>query len=322
MDLLGQDAVMERLLGAARAGALHHCYLFEGPPSVGKHTLAVRLAREAACTTDDVDTCQVAGQMLRGLHPDLLLLEPDPSRKSRTIGVGQVRSLISKLRLRPYAARWRTVIVDPADGLMPQAANALLKTLEEPPADTGFFLITSQPSALLPTVLSRCLRVRFRALPEESLVPWLRERGVAEPERVAKLSMGCPGQALALADEGLKEFDAARSLLLELVAADAATRAKKLEVLARGAKGKATLDLLHRCLETLLRDCVAQVAGRPLIHSDEPELVARWAAALWPSGVERLQRALDQARQRLQIFVNRRLVEEALLARVAQELGA
>lgn len=322
MELLGQEAVTTRLGEAARAGRLHHCYLFEGPPRVGKHTAAVRLAMQAACTTGDVDTCPVASQMARGLHPDLLILEPDPSRKSQTIGVGQVRELVSKLRLRPYAARWRSVIVDPADSLMPQAANALLKTLEEPPSDTGFVLVTSQSSALLPTVISRSQRVRFRAVPELQLVPWLQARGVQEAERITRLSMGCPGQALALSqDGGLAELDEARELLLQIIAADPASRAKQLESLTRSDKGKRTMDLVHQTLETLLRDCVAQAAGRPLIHSDRPELVETWARALWPTGVEHLHLALDEARQRLQIYVNRRLVDEALFARVAKELG-
>lgn len=323
MELLGQHAVMERLLGAARQRRMHHCYLFEGPPQVGKHTAAVRLAMQAACTTDDVATCEVSQQMARGLHPDLIVLEPDPSRKSRTIGVNQVRQLTSKLRLRPYAAKWRTVIIDPADALMPQAANALLKTLEEPPADTGFVLITSQSSALLPTVLSRSQRVRFRAVPEVELVPWLVQRGVEEPERIARLALGCPGQALALAEHGgLAELDEARELLLELISQDPATRAKTLEGLARSDSGKRKLGRVHDTLETLLRDCVAAASGRPLIHTDRPELVETWAAALWPTGVERLHLGLDLARQRLQIYVNRRLVDEALLALVAKELGA
>ena len=322
MELLGQDAVMGRLAEAARAGRLHPCYLFEGPPRVGKHSAAVLLAMQAACTTGDVATCPVARQMAKGLHPDLLVLEPDPTRKSQTIGVGQVRELIARLRLRPYAARWRTVIVDPAEALMPQAANALLKTLEEPPSDTGFVLVTSQSSALLPTVISRSQRVRFRAVPEVTLVAWLQARGVQEAERITRLAMGCPGQALALAEEGgLAELDAAREALFELIAADPATRATRLESLGRSDKGKATLDLFHTVLETLLRDCVARASGRPLIHCDRTEVVEAWSRALWPTGVQRLHSALDEARQRLQIYVNRRMVDEALLARVAKELG-
>jgi len=322
MELLGQQAVMARLTHAARSGRLHHCYLFEGPPSVGKHTAAVRLAMLAACTTDSVESCPVAQQMKKGLHPDLIVLEPDPSRKSRTIGVNQVRKLISSLRLRPYAAAWRTVIVDPADALMPQAANALLKTLEEPPSDTGFVLVTSQSSALLPTVLSRSQRVRFNPVAEAELVPWLVQKDVSEPERVARLSMGCPGRALHLAQEGgLQDLDEARALLLELLDADPSSRAKQLESLSRSDKGKRRLGLVHDALETLLRDCVARASGRPLIHADREDLVERWSRALWPTGIERLHVALDTARQRLKIYVNRRLVDEALLAAVAKELA-
>ncbi|MCB9765510.1 MAG: DNA polymerase III subunit delta' [Alphaproteobacteria bacterium] len=324
--LLGQEEVMGRLLNAAAQEHLHHCYIFEGPPQVGKGTAALQIAMAAACEATDgprpCGRCRHCHPMLKGTHPDLIRLEPDPERKSRTIGVDQVREVNRSVRLRRYSARWRTVIVDPADALMPQAANALLKTLEEPPAGTGFILITARVSDLLPTVLSRSQRVRFRSVPEARLTGWLEARGVAESARIARLSLGCPGYALALADGGLAEADKARDALLDVLARGPAELFAYAESL-KGAEGRDTLRGTLDALEVLLRDATLWANGREagVINGDRPEVVAAWAQALWPVGVERLQRQVDEGRQRLSLYVNPRLIAESLLARAATELG-
>ena len=328
MSLLGQDAHLGRLLATAREERLHHCYLFEGPPSVGKRSAAEILARAAACTAQVAERpcgrCPTCGQMDKGHHPDLIHLEPDPTRKSGTISVAQVRELIRQVQLRPYNARWRTIIVDPVDMLMPQAANALLKTLEEPPRQTGFVLITSRVSSLLPTVLSRSQRVRFHAVPEEVLVPWLRARGAPEPERIARLAMGAPGQALALAAGELAIKDRARQALLDILGGDTRVLFAEVEKLSKRKDSKGETQELLLALETLLRDAAVWGAGRRdrLIHCDRADLVQAWAEALWPGGVRVLSEQLDETRQRMEVHVNNRLLLESLFAQTAAQLGA
>jgi DNA polymerase-3 subunit delta' len=116
--------------------------------------------------------------MLRGSHPDLVVIGPDVGKKIRMIGVESIRDVIRQTRLHRYAARRRTFVIDPADILRDEAANALLKTLEEPPAGTGFILVTDKASTLLPTVLSRSQRVRFHLSSEELLRQQLRDQGI------------------------------------------------------------------------------------------------------------------------------------------------
>lgn len=327
IELLGQSAHIAPLLERARSGRLHHCYLFEGPPSVGKHTAAELLARTAACTAESgpfpCGSCLTCKQMTKGIHPDLIQLVPDPKRKSGTIGVEQVRELIRKVRLRPYNASWRTVIVDPVDALMPQAANALLKTLEEPPPDTGFVLVTSRVSALLPTVLSRSQRVRFTAVPEKELVPWLVARELPDAERIARLSLGCPGAALALGEGGLAAMDAVRADLVTVLNGDIPAVIDASEAISRSKDAKATLLLWLAVLETLIRDTVLWSCGRDtqLIHADQPQLIDAWSGVLWPSGAGRLQVLIDQTRQRMLVNVNNRLLVETLLSGTLRELG-
>src|SRR4030095_5511537 len=112
----------------------------------------------------------------------------DPERRNPIISVDQARQVITELQVKPFHARRRVVILDPADAMNPQAAHALLKTFEEPRADTGFVLVTSAVSQMRPTILSRSQRVRFGPIPFEELVPFLRTRGIAEPERLAVLA--------------------------------------------------------------------------------------------------------------------------------------
>ncbi|MFT5587575.1 MAG: DNA polymerase-3 subunit delta' [Cognaticolwellia sp.] len=327
IELLGQTARIAPLLERARSGRLHHCYLFEGPPSVGKHTAAELLARTAACTAErgpfPCEQCLTCKQMLKGIHPDLIQMVPDPKRKSGTIGVDQVRELIRKVRLRPYNASWRTVIVDPVDALMPQASNALLKTLEEPPPDTGFVLVTSRVSSLLPTVLSRSQRVRFTAVAEKELVPWLSSKELPDAQRIARLSLGCPGAALALGEGGLAAMDQVRAELIEVLNGDIPAVIDASEAISRAKDAKAGLLLWLAVLETLVRDTVLWACDRQdgLIHSDQPKLIDAWAGVLWPRGAGRLQVLIDQTRQRMLVNVNNRLLVETLLSATLRELG-
>lgn len=317
---------MQQLVANAASGTLHHCFIFEGPPKVGKHTAAVRIAMAAACTGEGevrpCGACSFCRQMAKGVHPDLIEVVPDPGRKSGTISVAQAREVIRQVRLRPYSARRRTIIIDPVDMLVPQASNALLKTLEEPPRGTGFILVTSRVSSLLPTVLSRSQRVRFRAAPEAELVPWLEARGIADTRRIARLAMGCPGQALDLAEGELEERDASRSLLVELVDGSVRDRHGVLDKLARRKGSKAEVLALLDALEVLLADASKWACGGrdALVNCDDEELVRRWSEALWPRGIEALALEMDLARQRMEVNVNPRLMLETVLARTAKEL--
>ena len=328
-DLLGQGDVLQPLLARARAGRLHHCYLFEGPPAVGKHTAAVRLAMAANCsgsgTVLPCGTCPTCLQMSKGLHPDLIELGPDPDKKTKVISRQQSREVVRLAGLRSYNAAWRTFIIDPVDLLQPAAANALLKTLEEPPSRTVFILVTSRASTLLPTVISRSQRVRFRPVPEQQLVAWLTEQGVEQPARVARLSQGSPGRALALAKDGLAAVDAVRAEVLETLAGGVVAIVPYAERIVRGDRQawQRRVEALLDVLEGLVRDTALVGAGHAegLLNEDRDTLLQAWAEALWPRGVGRLQQALAESRGQLVLNVNGRLMVETLLCRFAAALG-
>jgi DNA polymerase III subunit delta' len=330
--ILGQEQVLTPLLNAARNGRLHNCYLFEGPQGVGKKKAAQMVARAAACTAEDLsvrpcDTCQTCRHMLKGSHPDLVEIGPDEGKRTITIGVASAREVIRQTRMHRYAARRRTFIFDPADRLRPEAANALLKTLEEPPDGTGFILVTDRASSLLPTVLSRSQRVRFRLLTEAHLVQDLQSRGIANAKRIARLADGRPGRAQALADGELEALDEARSTLLEVLAGSPKDLFSFSESLTKGNKlgrigWQPTVERYLNILESLLRDAACSGLGKTdFLNGDKLDLVQTWSKALFPHGIERLQAEITKTRDRMELNVNARLLVEPLFAQVASELG-
>src|SRR5262249_24546682 len=142
-------------------GTLPPSLIFAGPQGVGKRLTAVALAQALNCEQGGCGACPVCARIARGVHADVLVVEPGDSG---TIKVDQVREAIDRTAYRPFEGRRRVVIVDEADALVPEAQNALLRTLEEPPPASVFVLIPARPEMLLPTVRSRCQRLRFGPL--------------------------------------------------------------------------------------------------------------------------------------------------------------
>lgn len=325
--LLGNAELRSRLLDLANREHLHPCLIFEGPVGVGKASTARWLAATLNCGSSGArpcGTCWSCRQILRGQHPDILEIGLDPERTAPIISVEQTRKLVGQLALHPFHARVRVVTLDPADALSPEAANALLKTLEEPPGSTVFVLVTAAVSRLLPTVRSRGQRVRFAPVPEAELTPWLEARGLTDAAWLARESGGCPGRALALAEGEAALAIEARDELLRALAGPVEGMFSYAEALVKGERSdwlprvERTLDALAR----LVRDTLVIGSGRqPLYNPDRAELVGAWASALHLDGARRVSLAIDAARRDLDGYVNARLLIEALLTGVAAELG-
>jgi len=213
--LVGQFAAEAAFLQAWRSGRVHHAWLFVGPPGIGKATFAYAVARfvlaggPAAEGLGVPPDHQVFRQVAAGSHPDLVVLEgcattPIGAIRER-IGVDEVRALSSALRKTPAESAWRVGLVDPAEAMGREAANALLKLLEEPPPRTLLLLVSHAPGRLLPTIRSRCRRLALSRLAYAdvlALIGELRpgiERDLAE--RAAQLASGSVGRALALLEE-------------------------------------------------------------------------------------------------------------------------
>lgn len=222
----GQPTAVETLTRALAAGKVHHAYRFEGPPGVGKELAAFALAQSLVCEAPAPLACGQCSACHRAvtlaeeeprvpLHPDVVLvgrglygsLLGSGVSEATGISVEQIRRVVlGRAGYRPHEGRALVFIVRDADELTQQAANAMLKTLEEPPERTHFVLLTSRPRRLLDTVRSRTLAVRFGPLPDEVVAELCQARGL--PPSAAALAQGSAALAFELADpEAMRERD-------------------------------------------------------------------------------------------------------------------
>lgn len=195
-----EDAV--RLFDRVReSGRMAHAYLFVGPARIGKMTLAVDLAAAVNCEGPEppCGECAQCRQVRAGRHPDILVLGVEEAAGRRSIGIDAVRDATHQAHLKPYQGRRRVFIVDGAEALSDEAANAMLKLLEEPPDQLLLLLLATDAERLIPTVRSRCQRLDLRPLPEPLVARALEERWgtpAEEARSLARLSRGCIGWAV------------------------------------------------------------------------------------------------------------------------------
>lgn len=194
-EIFGQDRVVAYLRSGLQRGDLPHALLFTGPRGVGKFSTALLFAAALLCPSGGPDGCPVCRRVADRVHPDLQLVMPE----GLSIRVEQIRRMESALSRKPVEGKGRVVIVDEADSMTQEAANAFLKTLEEPFPDTELVLVCESRENLLPTVVSRCREIRFSPLGSRDLERFLVERlGVAEDEArsLARRAGGIFGRAL------------------------------------------------------------------------------------------------------------------------------
>jgi DNA polymerase-3 subunit delta' len=265
---------VERAFGEALArGRLHHAWLLAGREGMGKATFAYRAARRLLGATADPalgvlgsrPDDPVCRQIIARAHPDLLILQRDPEdgRTRKGIPVEEARALPEFFAKSPAAAAYRVAIIDAADDLNDSAANAVLKTLEEPPERGVVFLVSHAPGGLLPTLRSRCRRLKFQPPPKDTAVVWVADRsGVGEDDarRLLAMAGGAPGRAWRLAAGGALDLDrTARDLLAALPRTDDVAMA----MLAggfRGAAGATRFDLLMDRLANRVSDMASASA--------------------------------------------------------------
>ncbi|MBV8412497.1 MAG: DNA polymerase III subunit delta' [Alphaproteobacteria bacterium] len=226
-DLLGHKAAEETLLAAHGSGRLHHAWLLAGPRGIGKATLAWRFARfllvgqaQGGLFGDGPQTLDVSadapGRALIDArsHPDLFhlrrTLNPDTGRMRAEIAVDDVRDLGGFMHMTPALGQWRVAIVDAADEMNRNSANAVLKILEEPPPNAVLLIVTHAPGRLLPTIRSRCRRLTLPPLSQETVMKLLEAHAPAlsadERAVLAQLSEGSIGRALELSGAGSLEL--------------------------------------------------------------------------------------------------------------------
>jgi DNA polymerase III subunit delta' len=308
-DVVGHRRLVDLLSRAVARDSLPPSLILAGPNGVGKRRVAVAVAQALNCVTprngrefDSCGTCQPCTRIARGVHPDVLVVEPGDNG---SIKVDQVRDVVDRAMYRPFEGRRRVVIVDDADSLVPSAQNALLKTLEEPPPSSVFMLVTSRPDLLLLTVLSRCPRLRFRALDDSEVVAVLKGMGKSEADaRAAAVSAdGSIARALeASTGELVQARDVARRVLKQAAAtADPRQRlAGSQDLLENTGRGSAEdrnqLATHLRAMASLVRDVelLSTRADAALANEDVRSEIERLSAFRGDRGI-RAFTTIDQA---------------------------
>jgi len=333
-SIRGHDAVVASLKRSLARGRFPHALLFVGPEGVGKRTFALKLAQALLCeraAESDFEPCEACPSCLQvqaGNHPDVLQVERPPDKHDLPIAV--IRDLCLDLGLKPMKGTRKVAIVNDADDLNDEAANAFLKTLEEPPPGSILVLIATSAEAQLETILSRCRVVRFDPLSETELTAVLLEQGVTadpvEAARLAKLGEGSVSRAQGLASPAVESF---RRDLLDALADprgfDPPALAKRVHEFVKEG-GKESVDQRQRAsllmgeLARFFRALLWQTAGLepPSADPDDRRAIAALAERLGPEDVIVLaDRALEAA-----YHVERKAYMPLILESLTHDLGA
>ncbi|MGV1683231.1 DNA polymerase III subunit delta' [Sphingopyxis sp. NJF-3] len=287
--MIGHRDAESAFLEAWAAGRLHHAWLLAGPQGMGKAAFAARAARflvthgrggeggEPLTFADPGDAA--AGRLVdAGNHPEILTLARQPKDKgkelARNITIDQVRQMIRRLHLSLSLGDWRVIIVDAVDDLETDGANALLKTLEEPPAQTLFLLVSHSPGRLLPTIRSRCRTLRFQPVDRDVMASWLHEMrpmlDAAEVRAIAGASGGVPGKALALIDSDVAAME--KKLLAITTSGDPGNRLR--EALAREVGGTSNRERLELVIDIVPGLLTRLARERPV--AEIAPVLAQW----------------------------------------------
>jgi DNA polymerase-3 subunit delta' len=317
-EIIGQKRIINLLRRALAQEHLPHSFLFTGMEGIGKQLTALTLAKVVNCgdgaAGDCCDRCVSCRKAASGNHPDINIIERD----GPFIKIEQIRALKQRLRFKPLEGRYRVTIINNAQNMKIEAANALLKVLEEPPAENLIILTAYEITSLLPTIVSRCLHLPFQPLATEEISTHLCQAHGVEPEKaaiMAELAGGSLSRAAALLDE--KQLDR-RRWLLETVAGIHESHITDLLAAAKAWKGegpdlKQDLEWLKTWLRDLLVQQLEAADSISLLNLDFAEKVVGASSRFKPDHLLEMFELVCTVQGAMRYNINKRLSLEALL---------
>lgn len=320
-EIVDQDHAILLLREALRLGRISHAYLFVGPESVGKKAVAISFAQALNCLNADgfdaCGSCPSCKKIAGGSHPDVRVTAP----QGESLKIDQIRALRQEAMYPPFEGRWKVYILEDAEKMTAEAANSLLKVLEEPPERVVWILLATSTVSLLPTIVSRCQMVRFTLLPTALIKRALVERfnlPEAQARFLAALAAGRIGQAItwALTKEALAERETMLDFLSRVESMDALERLLAAEELG---KQKEKLSDLLDIAYLWYRDLLVWSQARDedlLFNLDKKETIAKIAPSFSPRELQRRIVLIEEAKEALRRNANPRLVLETLLLRM------
>jgi DNA polymerase III subunit delta' len=336
--LAGNERVKELLKRMLESGRVPGALLFTGPDGVGKKLFAIELAKALNCRSpkglEACDECSACTRIAKFNYPqsdkieDWELIRSDHAdvamvmAPKRVLRVDQMRAIERESNYRPFEGKARVFLVEEADKLNEQSANALLKTLEEPPHSSHIILITSRPAMLLATVRSRCQTVQFSPLTTEEVEQYLaREKG-SKPSQVrlrARLASGSIGRAL---QSDLDDYESQRGVMLRVLEALTVTPdPQQLLSIAEemnSAKYKDDYESLLDILEGLIRDAwIIALGAKDIVNEDLRPQLEKVAARLASEKARQWIDDIEYLREQLIVNINRKVATDALFLTMA-----
>lgn len=323
-NIIGHQQIIEHLQNAISMDRVSHAYIFNGPEKSGKMTLAKSFAMALQCEkhgSDGCMECHSCKQVLSGNQPDIIYLQHE---KPNTISVDDIRTQINNdVEVRPYASPYKVYIIDEAEKMNQQAQNALLKTIEEPPAYAVILLLTTNADSFLPTILSRCITLNLKVVSDDAIRNFLMKK-YQVPDYKADIctafAQGNVGKAIQLA--GSEDFNEIKDSAIQLL-----KRIKDIELyemmeaVKHISEYKLSINDYFDIMTIWFRDVLLYKAtsdANSLIFKDEIYDIKTQASKSSYSGIETIINALEKAKRRLSANVNFDLVMELLLLTIKE----
>ncbi len=316
-NIIDHERQKEVLRLALKNQRLAHAYLFEGPDGIGKKLMALALARALFCeASEGCGECAACRKVDHLNHPDLHLLTAEGTQ----IKIDQVRKLQQDIALRPLEANVRICLIDGAETLNAAAANALLKTLEEPLPGTLLILLSSKPEMLLDTIRSRCQRLRFNRLSRSRLAGILEHRlNLSEREAQVMAALSNGSLKKAFGENQSLYLERRKQLLKSLVSLSNGSIFPLFDLAQELAEDKENLPEILDIFQSFYRDLLLLLHGRPeneLVNIDLRETLYAQSRTEMVNGLLKKLESLDQARLHLLRNVNRQLAMETMLMEI------
>ena len=323
-DILGHEQIIEHLQNAIKTDQVSHAYILDGPDMSGKKMIADAFSMTLECEkkgTEPCMECHSCKQALGKNQPDIIYLQHE---KPNTISVDDIRSQINNdIGVKPYSSPYKVYIVDEAEKMNVQAQNALLKTIEEPPAYAVILLLTNNAEIFLPTILSRCVRLSLKAVPDEKIKAYLMEN-YEVPDYKADVcvafAQGNVGKAIELAES--EDFNEIKNSALQLIKRlDDIELYEMTEAVKQISNYKLQINDYFDLIMIWYRDVLLYKATadvNKLIFKEEVYEIKKEASRSSYGGIENILEALEKAKIRLNANVNFDLVIELLLLTIKE----
>ena len=327
-DIIGHDGPKRKMRTALGRQTIGHAYIFSGDEGIGKRLMAVRFAQALSCETppassqpDSCGECRACHQVAAGTYPDVLMIQPEREKANPQIKIDQVREIERHMIYRPLFSSHKICIIDDADRLTTNAANAFLKTLEDPPEHSLFILVTSQPFRLLATVRSRCLTLKFSpatSMQFEGALALKRAVASDDAKFLAQISGNRIGVAFEMDTAQLRsQHDYFFQLCRDKTPANPTTILQQAEDLSKTKRFPDVIEWLAHGLRDLLMVSIG--AERDLLlHQKNVETLHRVAESVDPGHVVELAERLQTLERAPRQNLNLQLALENFLLRFHQ----